>query len=434
MALDVIDTFAAFEALEHDWNAVYAADPEAHYFLSWGWMRQLFMEGGYNWCVLAAKAGQDDCGYVAFFPLWRRVRYSKSAQSFCSDIQMAGSISWADYTGFICHPEHETAIPAMGGYLRQMGWKQLRLKNFRASQRRLKSFVSALDTPEFHIEERERIGKTDKTNLLVCPYVELADHFDRYLQEKLSANTRQKVRRFLRKIDQSKDLKFTQATAETCERDIEIIVSFWRHKWAQRKGAQLDALTAKYRSILLQAWADDALFLPMLWRGTQPLGGLGSLVDRQKKTLMFFVAGRDESCNEPPPGLVLHAHSIRWAIGNGLRTYDLLRGDEAYKYSFGATDRHIKYIVVSARDRARRCNPSDPKSIESMLSQSKRFHESGRIDEAGAGYRQVLDLVPDHAAALRHYGRLLIQTGRFPEAEPVFHRLAGEALERVRSA
>lgn len=35
MQLDIIDSFAAFEALEANWKAVYAADPEAHYFLSW---------------------------------------------------------------------------------------------------------------------------------------------------------------------------------------------------------------------------------------------------------------------------------------------------------------------------------------------------------------------------------------------------------------
>ena len=434
MNLDTIDNFADFEKLESTWNAVYAADPDAHYFLSWGWMRQLFIEDSYNWCVLAVRPAQRANAYVAFFPIRRRVRYSKSAQRFYGEIQMAGSISWADYTGFICHPEHEAAIATFGAHLRKMGWRRLTLKNFRAPEARLKSFVSALEGPDFHHDDRQRIEKTDKTNLLVCPYVELAEDFDAYLAQKLSSNSRQKVRRFLRKIDQSDELKFTVATAETVERDIEIVVAFWRKRWAKRKGAGLDELAGTYRNILLQAWSDNALFLPILWRGSQPLGGLGSFVDRQKSALMFFVAGRDESCNEPPPGMVLHAHSIRWAIENGLRTYDLLRGDEAYKYSFGATDRHIKYIVVSARDSARRSDPSDPKSIESMVSQAARYHESGRLDAAESGYRQVLDTVPDHATALRQYGRLLIQTGRYPEAEPVFQRLANKGQSGVSSA
>ncbi len=424
MNLDVIDSFAAFEQLEAEWNAVYAADPEAQYFLSWGWLRQLFADEAHNWCVLAVKRRQGASGYVAFFPLRRRVRFSKSAQRFYTEIQMAGSISWADYTGFICHPDHEAAIGEFGAWLKAAGWRQLTLKNFRASQPRLDALMSALEDTDFQRDDRERIGEVDKIDLLLCPYVELADDFDAFLTEKLSSNSRQKVRRFLRKIDQSDELKFTEARPETVERDIEIIVNFWRKKWAERKGAELDELASKYRSILLQAWADNALFLPMLWRGSQPLGGLGSFIDKQKKALMFFVAGRDESCNEPPPGLVLHAHSIRWAIANGLRTYDLLRGDEPYKYSFGASDRRIKYVVFSARNKARLSPPADAKSVASMVSQSVRFHQSGRLDQAESGYRQVLDIAPDHVAVLRRLGRLLVQTDRYAEAEPVFHRLA----------
>ena len=424
MHLDVIDTLAVFEACERNWDAVYAADPDAHYFLSWGWLRQLLGEGGHNWCVLAVKAAPSDGDYVAFFPLRRRVRYSHSARRFCSEIQMAGSIAWADYTGFICHPAHEAAIAVFGAHLRQMGWRRLTLKNFRASEKRLHALVSALSGPAFHQDDRPRIGKTDNTNLLVCPYVELPDDFEHYLQARLSANARQKVRRFLRKIDQSDTLRFTLASAETYTRDIEILISFWHRKWGERKGARADELARRYRSILHLAWSGGTLFLPVLWHGTRPLGALGSFVDREKQSLLFFVAGRDESCNVPPPGLVLHAHSIRWAIDNGLRCYDFLRGDEGYKYAFGATDRQIRYIVIDTRDHAQTHDPSDPQSLDAIVRHATRHHESGRLDVAECGYRQVLAAAPDHPAALRYYGRLLIQSDRYAEADPIFARLA----------
>jgi hypothetical protein len=35
MHIDVIDRFSEFEARRHNWDAVYAADPEAQFFLSW---------------------------------------------------------------------------------------------------------------------------------------------------------------------------------------------------------------------------------------------------------------------------------------------------------------------------------------------------------------------------------------------------------------
>jgi CelD/BcsL family acetyltransferase involved in cellulose biosynthesis len=74
----------------------------------------------------------------------------------------------------------------------------------------------------------------------------------------------------------------------------------------------------------------------VLWREETPLGALASFVDPQKASLLFYIGGRDESVDNPPPGLVLHAHSIRHAIANGFRTYDFLRGNEGYKYSLGA--------------------------------------------------------------------------------------------------
>ena len=40
-------------------------------------------------------------------------------------------------------------------------------------------------------------------------------------------------------------------------------------------------------------------------------------------------------------GIACHAYAIRSAIDEGLRTYDLLRGDEPYKYDLGATDRWL---------------------------------------------------------------------------------------------
>lgn len=84
-----------------------------------------------------------------------------------------------------------------------------------------------------------------------------------------------------------------------------------------------------------------------------PIGALSILIDTKKRSLLFFLGGRDMTVNNPPPGFVLHAHSIRYAIKNGFRTYDFLRGNEPYKYLFGAREREIRYIVVRRRGQQR---------------------------------------------------------------------------------
>jgi CelD/BcsL family acetyltransferase involved in cellulose biosynthesis len=44
---------------------------------------------------------------------------------------------------------------------------------------------------------------------------------------------------------------------------------------------------------------------------------------------------------------VSHAWAIREAIGERFDTYDLLRGDEPYKYDLGATDRWLGKLEAS---------------------------------------------------------------------------------------
>jgi tetratricopeptide (TPR) repeat protein len=163
--------------------------------------------------------------------------------------------------------------------------------------------------------------------------------------------------------------------------------------------------------------------MPVLWRGDKPLAALGSFIDRQKQALLYFVAGRDESCNDPPPGLVLHAHSIRWAIENGLKTYDFLRGDESFKYSYGATDRHIRYLLIGTRSGANLNHTLDPRCIDDVLKQATRYQRTGRAKWAENGFQQILEIRPQDTTALRRYGRLLYHNKDFVKAKNVYLKL-----------
>ena len=55
MQVDVIDNVDALSALKSDWEAVYAVDPEAHFFVSWTWMSKWLRELSSAWVVLAVR-------------------------------------------------------------------------------------------------------------------------------------------------------------------------------------------------------------------------------------------------------------------------------------------------------------------------------------------------------------------------------------------
>src|SRR5262249_32676675 len=156
-------------------------------------------------------------------------------------------------------------------------------------------------------------------------------------------NTRQKINRFLRKLESSSVYQITTTSAATQSRDVKILEQLWGNIWSERKGSDSERLITMYGMIVRCGLEDEIEHVCVLWHGEAPIGVLASFVDWEKSRLLFFVSGRDENFRDLLVGLVLHAWNIRWAIEHGLRTYDFLRGNEPYKYSLGAADVRLKY-------------------------------------------------------------------------------------------
>ena len=59
-----------------------------------------------------------------------------------------------------------------------------------------------------------------------------------------------------------------------------------------------------------------------------------------------YNSGLDFSFRELSPGWVLLGYLLKWANENQRSEFDFLRGNEDYKYRFGAVDRYIVRAVV----------------------------------------------------------------------------------------
>jgi len=60
MHIDVIDKFSEFDARRHNWDKIYASDPEAQFFLSWQWVAEWLTTYRTIWFILAAKRRADN--------------------------------------------------------------------------------------------------------------------------------------------------------------------------------------------------------------------------------------------------------------------------------------------------------------------------------------------------------------------------------------
>ena len=125
----------------------------------------------------------------------------------------------------------------------------------------------------------------------------------------------------------------------------------------------------------------------------------------------------------PPPGVILHAFSIRHAIERGFAEYDFLRGNESYKYSFGCAERRIRCTVLETRNGRNPGGWIDPRSIPDVLGQATELHRKGKSADAEMGYRRILEVQPKQSDALHRLGQLLAAKGNFAAAKRLFSTL-----------
>jgi CelD/BcsL family acetyltransferase involved in cellulose biosynthesis len=75
----------------------------------------------------------------------------------------------------------------------------------------------------------------------------------------------------------------------------------------------------------------------------------GAIAFRFGVTTYLYNSAFDRSRRELSPGMVLTADLIERAIAEGCDRFDLLKGDLAYKYRFGARPRRVRRLILRRR-------------------------------------------------------------------------------------
>ncbi|MEG4197525.1 GNAT family N-acetyltransferase [Microcoleus sp. Pol12A5] len=423
MKIDKIDNFETFKKIRENWDFLYAADSQAQFFLSWIWLSGWLQMVHEPWFILAAKPDTDDSSYVAFFPL-KTLLTHQDGGGFETEICMAGN-SMADYTGLICLPGYEgDAIPAFAAYIQQqLVWSTFNIKSILETDTRMSLFLSSFSGESFDLSQLciQSVNGEDP-DLYIAPYISLPDDWDIYLENYVGSNTRQKIRRFLRQVESSDEFYITHVNAENLESHIEILLKFWEARWKKQKGDSFESIMGYNRLILRHCFEHNCLYLSVLWKGDRPLGAIANFVDFQQKSMLFVITGRDRTFKNLPPGLILHADAIRYAIQNGFKVYDFLMGNEEYKYSFGAKDRHIQHIVAKYKNCQNR--QEDVRDLLPLALQlAVRDHRSNRLTKAEQRYHQILEAQSNHPEALYGLGVLMRQKGEYQTAENLLKNL-----------
>jgi len=341
MQLDLITSENEWEALRSEWDKLVTASFRPYPFLQFwylfNWWQTL---GGGEWPkensnlqIITARENGNLVGIAPFF--------SSHKEGFEPALRFIGQIEVTDYLDFICLPDK------LDEFLRRLldfidlsqdfDIKKLELANFQDESRSLALLEGLCQQKQKNFELKV---------LQPSPSIHLPATWEEYLYT-LNKKQRHEMRRKERNIerDYQVELVFLE-TSTNIEEETKRFIELMRY--AEKKAAFLTPATEQFLLGFAQNSDIPAClqFASLMLDGEQAAAYLNFTCDYK---LWVYNTGWNPEFSKASPGWVLLGKLIQWAIDNGLKEVDLMRGDEEYKYRFGGIDRHVVQVVIDRR-------------------------------------------------------------------------------------
>ena len=318
---------AAFGELERDWRQLFERC-QANVFLSWEWFSTWWEHFGgvAHPRLLTLWQGSVLVGVV---PLM----LSRTDDDRCR-LALIGADTTTDYADALVEDGWEEALrQQLASYLKDSPeWDEVDLYNL-APDARLLAMASWLEQSPSVVE--------------TCPRIALPPTWDEYLAM-LDKDDRHELRRKMRRAAEGGELRHRVLTT-VAEVEAGLTTFFTLHRRsAAAKQQFLDApMEAFFRAIARRFAERGWLRLSFLDLDGVPVASTLSFC--HGSTVYLYNSGHDPSYRRYSVGIVLVALEIQQAIADGYRCYDFLRGNEPYKYDFGAVDTPLYRILAGRR-------------------------------------------------------------------------------------
>lgn len=268
-----------------------------------------------------------------------------------------GASYHADYATLLTDPERlrvvadavvaQLASPPAPGSPHPDPWDVVDLRRLRADDPATEALAGAFE----HRMGREGWRVTCERED-VCPVVTIPDDvtdFDGYLAT-LDKKGRHEIRRKLRRAEAAGEIALEPSPDPLA--DLDAFIDLHQRRWGDDglfpPTAGGAASRRFFRRLFELCGAAGTLELFFLRVGDRRIAAGVSFDDG--RALSYYNAGVDPDARELSPGVVMVAEHVRLAIARGRRRLDFLRGDEPYKYEWGAVDEPIQRILVERRN------------------------------------------------------------------------------------
>ena len=330
-----IGDFAAFaERRGADWQRIASVSDRATVFQTWEWVASWWKHHGQGkrFVGLAVVDAGAVVGCAALF--------GPGALAPLRTLRVVGN-GGSDYLDFLALPGFEARVAdAISRYLEKTrrSWDWVDLQQIRPG-----SLVASdlANVPAPGLRAARWIGET-------CPYLALPSDWETFRQG-LSKKLRQNVGYYGRALEKSFVVEIRTATEETLADDLESFFFLHQRRWNQRW--MPGAFASRRERAFHSEAAARLLASGMLRLHTLSLDGetQAALYCFQKDTrCCYYLGGFEPKFARWSIGTVLTAHAIRYAIERDRAAeFDFLRGDEAYKYKWGAVDRFNQRVSIT---------------------------------------------------------------------------------------
>lgn len=324
LAVAAATTAEALEDLRPDWEALWAAAPEATPFQHPAWLIPWWRHVGEGALLtLSVRVGGALAG---LFPLYRWTRPEDGAR-----LLFPLGIATTDYLDALLLPGQEEV--ALDAALRQLAadagcdawdWPQLRPG----------AALLRLPAPTGWAEA---VQPADP-----CPCLALPDDITA-LAGRVSSKTLRDLRTVRRRAEQAGALRW-ETEADGIAEPFEALRALHAARWMTRgedgvlaarrvRAMHRAALPALHRAGLLRFHA-----LRLEGRIVAVLYALADPPGRAQRRLYLYLSGFDPALERLSPGMLLVGRAVEAAIAEGFAVLDFLRGRERYKYFWGAQD------------------------------------------------------------------------------------------------
>ncbi|MBN2147968.1 MAG: GNAT family N-acetyltransferase [Anaerolineales bacterium] len=340
MHFSIIHTIEELETLAGEWNALLkqsASDVPflRHEYLT-AWWKTL---GGGEWPegeLLVVIARDGDGGLLGIAPLFCTSHGDRPRPS----LLFLGSIEISDYLDVIARPEHVSAFVA--GALDVLAeadnpdWVALDLYNLLDSSPTIVALQAAAEGKGWEVRQEA---------LQHCPSIHLPGDFEKYLAEQVEKKQRHEIRRKMRRAQEYEQPVRWYIAEEPANLDDEIdaFLALMAHD-SEKDRFLTEAMCTQMRTALQVAYHGGWLQLAFLEVGGRKAAGY--LNFDYADTIWVYNSGLDFSFRELSPGWVLLGHLLQWANEHQRKVFDFMRGDEEYKYRFGAVDRRVVRVTI----------------------------------------------------------------------------------------